>query len=192
MPNYSFGSRQQQELNVFTLMSQRRLCWCKDSTHFWFHVHEESEIWIPESSEVCTVCDKDQEMFYNSIILKVSLETRLKLQVKNIDLGQRTTVFSVCHLSWGTIVSTRYVHQQMETGLSQGEELKKKGLHCATKKQTTTTTTTETTLTSSSWGRTLTSAFGSALCWILVFSNFASTSKREREQERLFLFWHLR
>lgn len=119
-PNYSFGSRQQQELTIFTLMLQRCLCWCKDSMHFWLHVHKKSEIWIPESSEVCTVCDNDQVLFSNSIILKVSLEARLKLQVTNVDLEQQTTAFSVCHLSWGPVVSTRYVRQQMETGFHRG------------------------------------------------------------------------
>lgn len=73
---------------------------------------------------------------YHFILLKGSL------QFKNVYLDQQTTVFSVCQLSRGThIVSTRYVHQQREAGLSQGEGLKKAGFHYATNRQTTTTTT---------------------------------------------------
>lgn len=82
---------------------------------------------------------------------------------------------STCMRYWHCIYK-HHIHQQ-RPGFHRGGE--KRVFHYAINRQTTTTT--ATTLTLLSWGRTLTSAFGSALCWILVFFHFASTSKRERE-----------
>lgn len=84
---------------------------------------------------------------------------------------------STCMRYWQCIYK-HHIHRQREARISQRGE--KRVFHYAINRQTTTTTT-ATTLTLLSWGRTLTSAFGSASCWILVFSPRSSSTSRRRE-----------
>lgn len=81
-------------------------------------------------------------------------------------------------------VPTLYL-QTLYSSVEGNRDFTGRGFHYAINRQTTTTTATTSTLLS--WGRTLTSAFGSALCWILVF--IASISMRVRDDSSFVDIW---